>query len=329
MTTLPLAIMAGAAVIGWLYSWRALERERHDPELDDLELRIGDLERRREEIYDKLRGSESVDLQEQDRNDLEIQAAHVLRDLDQLKENLSSGRSKPSAKKAAPSASKESETASGKGEGTFTRRHPLLAGFLLGGGMVALVAVLIIQAQREAKPDPQQPVPPMSADSGSGAQPPGAAQQPELPPFVAAEVEGLRAELVGGAEDAPVHGQIADLLLAGGRPIDAFEEAQLALGYDENNSQALYVVGIVRFMMGQAEPALATLDRALLADPKNAQAALMKGIFYLQMEDRESALLTWRAALTELGSDERIERLISLAEQGLSATEIMQAGPGS
>ena len=67
---------------------------------------------------------------------------------------------------------------------------------------------------------------------------------------------------------------------------------------------------------------------ALQSEQTFSQAALMKGVFQLQLGDREAAVATWQDGLATVGgSDPRLEHMLKLAEQGLSAEEILNTPP--
>ncbi len=316
-----------ALIGGIIAAVRLLRTEpNRDPVLEDLELQIEDLERRREELYHRLRGSESVELAERDRAELERHAAITLRELDLLQQDASKRRGEAQPASERPSV-----------DPGFFGRHPLLAGFALGASMVALLGILIFQAGKAAQPADTmgpdgQPMPPVNSNAAAGGgadsgAPPAGAAQPPLPPAVEAEVERLRGTLTGdGATDAPTHGAIADLMLAAQRPIDAFQEAQRALELEPDEPKGLYVSGVVRYMMGQPNEAFGLIERAIEVDPQNAQTGLILGVLRLQTGDREGAVDAWEDTLARGVTDDRIENLLELARQGATDQEILSGG---
>jgi tetratricopeptide (TPR) repeat protein len=321
-------VLALGAIAGALFAWITLPRTTPESQIErDLRLKHEDLVRQRDELYAKLRGLEDPDLNDSDRSALERLAAVTLKRLAEVEGQRDQYQAKSRG---------ETPPSKGGGSSTFTSRHPLLSGFLLGGGMVALVAFLVVSADRNAKPAAEQAPSAMSpraastenasagVDGGAGS-PPGAR---ELPPELAAEIQALREQLDGSANDLPILEGITETFLAGGFMFEAFQEAQAMLEIDPDNSPAHYTQGVVRFLMGQAEPAFESLDMALANDPSFSQAALMKGVFQLQIGDREAAVSTWQKGLQAAGgSDKRLEHMLSLAEQGLSAEEILQTPP--
>lgn len=295
----------------------------------DLDLRIEDLEAQRDELYARLRGSEGTALSNADREELELAAARVLRDLDELhgSRGPKGGRSAPREAAAAgtpPTGSADRPT-------SFAARHPGLIGALFGGGMVGLVALLIFWAQRDAVPaPPEQPMasaPPAAAPAG----PQGGGDfrgQPALPPNVAAQVDELRARTAADPSDLAARRDLAQILMSHEQFFDAFQEAQQILAQEPDDAIGNYVSGIVRYTMGQPEDALVLLEKALAGDPTLSQASLMRGLIQLQLGDREGAMGTWERGLEALGGSHPVlEHVLGLAREGRSAEEIMSTPP--
>ncbi len=336
--TLPLLILLAGLLGGAMASWLVMRRrESPDPQAD-LRLRIADLEAQRAELYTKLRGEEGGTLAAADREALEVAAAGTLRDLDDARRRLggktATGSSRPTAIPTAVPTAIPKGTAAPTVSGNAIARHPLAAGVLLGGGMVALVAVLIVWAQQDALPRPEAaPTAGASASPGGSASPSGTGDfdrgQPPLPPQIAEQVEALRARLATAPEDLAVRRDLADLLLSHGQYFDAFGEAQAILARAPEDPPATYVLAVVRYTMGQPEGALELLDRAAALDPTFSQASLVSGIIRLQLGDREGAVASWQQGLAGAGgSESRLERLLELAREGRSAEEILASPPG-
>lgn len=328
ITLIPLVIIVVGLAAGAAVASRIGRKEKGPSasDLHDLELVISDLERERDETYDRLRGSESIELTEEDRRALEERAARSLMRLEELQGERREKFGAPKSKRRPSSDSRE-----GKQEvrGGFASQHPLLAGTALGGGLVGVVALLIFWAQRDARPAPQQTSGPMAQQSAPAG--PGQTDergQPPLPPFLAGEVQRLTGELTGGEEDLEIHRELAGIYLSTQRFTDAFSTSEAILAIAPEDSEGLYIQGMVRYMMGQPGEAFDMLDRALASDPANTQASMLKGIFMLQMEDREGATATWRKGLEAAGGTApRLEHLINLTEQGLSPEEILNTPP--
>jgi Flp pilus assembly protein TadD len=171
----------------------------------------------------------------------------------------------------------------------------MLAGAAFGGGLVALVAILVFWAQRDATPDVTQPSPPGASAAAAGSMPDNGIDrgEPALPPAVAAQVAALEAE-IESTGDLESRRSLAQLLLAHGQMFAAFQQSRALLEASPQDPTGHYVSGVVRYTMGQPDEALQHLDAALAAAPTFAQAALVKGILLLQMEDRAGAVAAWQ-----------------------------------
>jgi tetratricopeptide (TPR) repeat protein len=290
----------------------------------DLDLRIEDLEAQRDELYARLRGGEGTELGSADRNELELAAARVLRELDSLHEQRgSSGALRPSGARGASAAAQPATPAAST---SFGSRHPGLVGALLGGGMVGLVALLVFWAQRDAVPAPEQPMASAPAPGAGGGELDRG--EPSMPPQVASRVQALRDRLVAAPTDLAARRDLAQLLMSHEQFFDAFQEAQQILAQASEDPVGNYVSGIVRYTMGQPEDALVLLGRALAGDPTLSQAALMRGLIQLQLEDREGAMATWEQGLQAIGGSHPVlEHVLGLAREGRSAQEIMSTPP--
>ncbi len=199
----------------------------------------------------------------------------------------------------------------------LAQAHPLLAGVLLGGGVVGLVAALVIWAQSDARPDPQaeQAMAPRGGETDFRGQRP-------LPPELAARADELRRQIDANPSNLDAMRALMQLLLANGRAFDAFQTAQLALRAAPEDADAHFVSGVVRLQMGQTQVALDSLDRALRSDTGHEQAALMRGLLLLQLGDRDGAIATWENAAAARASP-RLEQVAAMAREGRTVDEIV------
>ncbi|HVS65386.1 MAG TPA: hypothetical protein VMT85_17985 [Thermoanaerobaculia bacterium] len=325
LLVLGLGLLAGG-ILALLVARRSTRQTRRAR--SDLDLRIEDLEAQRDELYARLRGSEGPDLGAADRDELELAAARVLRELDAARARLHQQRGAATGpREAEPAGHTPPEPAAGS---SWSRRHPALAGALLGGGAVGLVALLVFWAQRDAVPAPEQPMaqqgPPAAGAGGGGGD--FDRGQPALPPQVTAQVQALRDRASQNPSDLDARRDLAQLLMAHEQFFDAFQEAQQILAQAPEDPIGNYVSGIVRYTMGQPQDALVLLERALTADPTLSQAALMRGLIQLQLDDREGAIATWEQGLAAAdGSHTVLEHVLGLAREGRSTQEIMTTPP--
>lgn len=202
--------------------------------------------------------------------------------------------------------------------GAFVQAHPLLSGVLLGGGVVGLVAALVIWAQLDARPDPeaQQMA---EQQAGGGADFRG---QAPLGPEMARQAEELRQQIEADPTNIDLHRALTQLLLSNGRTFDAFQQAQRILEIDPEDPDGHYVSGVVRLSMGQADVAMDSLGRSLQSDPGHEQAALMRGLVLLQLGDRDGAIATWQNA-NEVRTSPRLQQVTAMAHEGKTFQEII------
>ena len=238
-----------------------------------------------------------------------MSTARVLKELDEVEEAI--------AGIAPPGGAKGREAApAGR---AFVQAHPLLSGVLLGGGVVGLVAALVIWAQFDARPDPQAEQ--AMAQGGGETDFRG---QPPLPSELVARAEELRQQIDADPSDIDAMRALMQLMLANGRAFDAFQTAQLALQVAPEDPDAHFVSGIVRLQMGQTQVALDALDRSLRSDPGHEQAALMRGLLLLQLGDRDGAIATWESANAARASP-RLEQVTTMAREGRTVDEIVNS----
>lgn len=164
---LPLVAVLVLGLVSGLGAALFLRRSPADeaPVDADRSLELADLERRRDNLYARLRSSEN----EADLERLEISAARVLRDIDRLKEASPGlvGEVRPAVEEK-PEGAESVVPVAGPSVGTPVG-HPMLMGFLAGGAMVALVGVLIYWALNDAQPPARSRAGEWWGDDGRGA----------------------------------------------------------------------------------------------------------------------------------------------------------------
>ena len=315
--TLPWIFLGVGVILGLLLTWRLLRSTHVATETDAADLRLvrTDLEKQQAALLARLRGDSLEELGDDDRRQLELDAAQILRKLDELPS--------PEGRTAAhpPEPSRQPPTG-------FWARHPALTGALLGGGAVALLAALVWFAVRDEGPRPDGMMAPAPPPGAADTAAPGQASQPPLPPFLQQQVDGMRAALADNPDDLELRKNLALTLLGGEQFFDAFQEANTILQVRAEDPQALYVSGFVRFIMGQPSGAIEQFDRAIASDPTYSQPWLVKGLIQLQLQARETAIETWEAGdAASGGSDARLAKLIRDAKSGKSVEEILSAPP--
>lgn len=321
-----LVVLALGAGFGIFLIWR-LRGEKSavakpadgQPETADLDLRIRDLEQRRDDLYERIRrigrGAEKGDIPS-----LEIEAARTLQQLDRVAAELPHAERKKVARRShlepgraagtpAGGAAEAAPTApaAAAGQSVFGA-HPLLAGFAFGVGMAALVGALVYFAVTDAKPKPQT----------MGGQAPAAdVSSAGMPQDASAQLDELKARLEADPNDLMAKKEIALLLLQAGKWVEAFEVAGMVLQDNPGDPDGLYVAGVVRLRMGQSEQARDTFDEVLANYPQHIPALLYRGLAFYQGGNAEQAVDTWEYALDKAGDlRPQFESLLAMVERG-------------
>lgn len=294
-------------------------------ESPDVALQIRDLEARRDDLYRRIRAADEDKLGPDEIAALENAAAVTLRDLDLLTDQIP-----PAAptKKARSQSTEEIEQEDPTSEVGRTR-NPLLVGFAFGAAMVAVVALLVYFAVRDAKPSAPMGQP--ASQAGGSMEPPHEGQI-EIPPEVAAQIAQLQNRLVTNPDDWQAHKQLALTYVATGQFVEAFSQASQILQQFPEDPDGLLVHGIVRLTMGQADQAVDLLDQVLAQYPDHRQALIYRGLALYQTGNVEQALDTWDMGLQMLGGgDPELEELIRMAQTGGSQPAGMTAAepPGA
>ena len=231
----------------------------------------------------------------------------MLKELDEVNETLAG---------LAPPAGAQSATRPPTGR-AFVQAHPLLSGAVLGGGVVGLVAALVLWAQLDARPDP--------AAQQAAAQQAGAVDsrgQSPLGPEMARRAEELQRQIEADPTNLDLLRALAQLLLTNDRRIDAFQQARRMLEIDPEDPDGHYVSGVVRYTMSQPDAAMDHLGRSLRSDPGHEQAAMMRGLLLMQLGDRDGAIATWQSA-NEARASTRLQQIAAMAREGRTVEEIL------
>jgi len=279
--------------------------------LPDLELRIADLEARRDDLYARLRRGDGGG---DDRPALELAAARTLKALDEARAELG-GRDERPRGAVAGSGSEAGDGGSAPRKQPAAApgalaRHPLLTGFLFGGATVALLAVLIYWAGRDAAPGAEAP---MGQAELPADHPP---VDGEVPAELSARMERLQGELQADPTDVGAQKELMLLQLSAGDYVTAFEGAEALVADNPRDPDGLFVQGVVRVAMGQNEMAVDLLDRVLADYPSHLQALVYRGLALWRSGQAERAVDTWETGLDMAGGRHPdFEELLAMARQ--------------
>ncbi|MFQ5526284.1 MAG: tetratricopeptide repeat protein [Thermoanaerobaculia bacterium] len=295
-------ILAVGAAVGWWvtrrYRGAGTGKRRTGSAGTATALEVADLEQRRDDLYARLK---EAGLPTETRTDLELQAARVLKRLDEV----GGGRER----RAAPSDAHDAGESSRPAPVAHSRAHTLITGFVFGGGTVALIALLVFWAGRDARPKEPQ---------AGAMQPRPTVENPHpeavLPVQIAEEVGELQARIAAEPGDIEARKRLALLYLGNDLYIEAFEEADAVLGVAPDDIDSLYVQGVVRMTMGQDEEALFRLDRVLELFPQHVRAMTVKGLIFARRGERDQAAAIWNQALEVGGPQPQIQNLLAMLE---------------
>jgi Flp pilus assembly protein TadD len=193
-----------------------------------------------------------------------------------------------------------------------------LAGFLGGVACAALVGVLLVWAQRDAQPRPEDPAMAGQPAAGDAGHPEG----PELSEREAAALERVAQAVEADPTDIMARKQYAVALLSTGRFFPAFEQAEILLASDPGDPDGLYVQVMVRMWMGQEAEARGLLERLVEAYPEHVPALTALGVLALRQGGIEAADEYWdQAVLASGGENAEVEQLRAAARRQLVAAD--------
>ena len=281
---------------------RGRKKQAAEPGLD---LKLRDLEARRDDLYRRLR---SPELNAGDRESLELAAAHTLRELDQLA---------PGGAQASPPADEEPAKPAGDQPPAAAPpeaaplpiggRHPALVGFVAGMAVVLLVGVLVYLAVRDSGVD-QAPA------AAGGAADEAHPENQSLPAEARQELERLEAAAAAAPNDLLALKRLALARLEAGLFFESFGDAERILATQPEDPDGLFIQGVVRLSMGRAAEALDLLDRVLVNFPQHLQAMIYRGLALARTGDMDQAIGTWEMALEMAGgSHPDLETLLQQA----------------
>ncbi|MEK6372761.1 MAG: tetratricopeptide repeat protein [Acidobacteriota bacterium] len=251
------AMLVAGIIIGALF----LGFMRRRKESGDADLR--DLEAKRDALVQRLR---EVDLEGDEKERLEADAANVLRQID---------RRAPAARRA------EARPTSASGD-----KQAAMKGFAWGvGSVLVLVGIgwfVTQKAQPREAAGPQQAAPMQAAQ-----------------PQADAEVKGIEAAVAQRPDDLVLRNQLARAYLDRENLMGVFEQTQYVLQRAPNDAQALTYQSLVRMAMGQTDSATSMLKQAIKSDPKFLDAYVALAWSQTSAGKSDDAAATIKAAQKE------------------------------
>jgi len=313
----------GGLAIGALLAWMQQDQGAAG---EERQARLDDLRQRKDLLLEQLRGVEDVDgargvqAAGGERKTLELEAAAVLKELDELQ----AGGAAP-AKKAA----------------TGGGISPQLRGMIQGGvvvGFLAIIAFALSQGTVERVGDmgPTGRAPivsemtrtaPIPAAGEPGGAVPGVPEG--LQPKESPKLSAARAAVAASPESVEAWANLGYSLIDAEGWIDAFEASRRVLELAPEHPDGLTQQAAVRVAMGQDSLASDLLDRALAQDGKHLAALSYRGMVAWRARDADTAKLHWSKALSIAGPGQGFEGLVAMTEGDLPPPIDSAVAPGS
>ncbi len=263
--TSALAVLAAGLVLGALFYY--FNKRKPAPSLGgEADLERKDLEAKRDALIQQLR---DPSLGPDERSRLEIETAAVLRKLDAY------GRATPAG---APAASPAAATAAASG------MNPTIKGFLWGAVSIGALFALGYFVMQQAKPRAEGEE--MTGSINTPQQQQQAAAQGGADPML----QQLEAAVQSQPSNLELRNDLAQAYLERDKLMEVFQHTKVVLDQSPEDSRALTLQGIVRMAMGEADEAVAMLQRATRSNPKNLDTWVALAWIYAQdnrMQDAE------------------------------------------
>lgn len=257
-------------------------------------------------------GLRADDLTDADRAELELAAAQVLRDLDQLE--VPAG---DEVAGDAPDAAPESASTTTTATSPAAYRRAAWVGFAWGVGATLGVLALVWLAggdsrlRRQGEPitggDALRPDVEIPADF---EHPDSATTQGAVPEGALAQLDDLERRWTEDRNLAALKElTLANLALE--RFMEAHRWSAVILEQDPDDPDGHYAQGVVRMAMGRSDDAVERFDRVLADYPNHLLALVAKGAALRGLGRTDQARATWEQALLVSGGQPQIEQMLA------------------
>jgi Tfp pilus assembly protein PilF len=280
-----IGILLSGLILGFLFIY-TFRKNRTAPATADLDRR--DLEAKRDALIRQLR--ELTDDEVEERHRLELEAANVLRALENVAISpLPTGEGGPKGRvrgvQAAPTPKPRPQAGP-------------LAGFLWGAGTVAALVFLgyYVFSKSEVKQEANQTAPMTSA-------PGGAPQMPQQQPQADPAIQRLEQEVSADPSNADKRIALARMYLDKENMMGVFQQTNAVLAKNPNDARAQTYNAIVRMAMGQLDQATSMLDTATKTDPKLADAWVALAWIRVQKGDKTAAKTAIDSAIANVPAE--------------------------
>ena len=275
------AMLLSGLVIGFMFIYSVLRRKGESS--TPAEEAIVDLEAKRDAHIAQLRELDDTSSKltasqiAAERHRLEIEAAQVLRAIDQ---NVNVGRALSPSKKA------ESKKGRAESPSYVPAGNPAIKGFLWGAVSVAAIAFLAWFVTSSAK---------SKDDAGASAPMAAAPQQQMQQAAVDPQLQALEARAKASPDDVNLQNELTKSYLDHENMMGAYETSKTTLEKHPDDPRALTYNALVRIAMGgeHAKPAEGMLVKASQADPQLIDPYVGLAFIYSQtnrLDDAKAAI---------------------------------------
>jgi cytochrome c-type biogenesis protein CcmH/NrfG len=264
------AILAAGLILGFLLIYFFGRRKSAPVLSDNVELR--DLEAKRDVLVAQLRDGDELSPEERTR--LEIETAHVLRQLDRMKPTASSSprrEAEPQARAAQTRPEIRRATAIGFTWGAATMAALGFLGYLVTTSLTPRESQSAPQAMQQ--PQPAQPNRPDPA------------------------LQQLEAAVKSQPDNLELRTDLAQAYLERENLMGVFEQTQYVLAKSPDHSRAMTFEALVRLAMGETAAAVTMLEKATKTDPRLLDAWVALAWVRTQEGNKKEAERTMQEAM--------------------------------
>lgn len=288
---LPLGIL----LLGLLAGFLLLQRETEADASIDEEAREIDLGATRDEVVEALKQLEvekpkmDPGQYEVERQQLLARGAKALQELDEDPETAGREEEMAPAKPGAKSAAPQGDAPMADGPlAIWNQLAPEWRGAISALTVVAVIGGFVYFADANSRTRGEN-------DSITGGDivsrnnaPPEGLEQ--APPQIVAQIEALETQLKENTEDLSVLNQLTQLYLSASVPEQAMNYNTQVRTLDPKNKEGRAYLGVLRFMMGMGDKAIASFDEVLSEDPDHREANFYRGLILMELGRFEEAV---------------------------------------
>lgn len=314
------AILASGLILGMMFIYFFSRRKAaggviaREPEVEELDLELRDLEGRRDDLIAQLRELEDTSSKmtpEQiaaERSRLELQAAEVLRQIDEQREEGVRLAHKSGAPAAAATAAVPAQGATA------------LTGFLWGVGTIVVLGFLGFFVYQSAKGRGEG-----EGVTGGGPAAGGPMAQQQMPQSDPV-VQQLEAQVQKSPDDLDLRIELSRAYLERENLMGVFDQTKYVLEKKPGEPRALTYQALVRLAMGDASDSETMLKTATKNDPMLLDAWVALGWLYAQTDRIPEAEKAMAAAMEK--HPEEKARLAEILQQMKQPRPVQQASAG-